>query len=81
MTETASTQPLPPPPPGPRRLLRSKTDRVLGGVAGGLGRHFNVDPVVFRITLAALAFVGGVGLFIYLAALLFVPAEGEEGIR
>lgn len=51
---------------------------MLGGVAGGLGRHFNIDPVVFRIALAALAFVGGVGVFVYVAALLFVPVEGEE---
>lgn len=73
MTDTAPAEPAP-----PRRLHRSKTDRVLGGVAGGLGRHFDVDPIVFRITLAALAFVGGTGIFVYLAALLFVPAEGEE---
>lgn len=78
MTDTTATQPLPDPPEPPRRLHRSKTDRVLGGVAGGLGHHFNLDPVVFRITLAALGFVGGAGVFIYVAALLFVPAEGEE---
>lgn len=75
MTDTAPTEPLPRPP---RRLHRAKQDRVLGGVAGGLGRHFDVDPVVFRITLAALAFVGGVGVFLYVAALAFVPAEGDD---
>ena len=64
-------------PAGPRRLFRSRGDRVLGGVAGGLGRHFDVDPVVFRIGFAALAIFGGAGIFIYLAALLFVPAEGD----
>jgi phage shock protein PspC (stress-responsive transcriptional regulator) len=64
--------------PQPRRLHRSSTDRVIGGVAGGLGRYFDVDPVVFRITLAALSFVGGIGLLIYLLALAFVPGEGEQ---
>jgi len=79
MTDTTHpTQPLAPDPPPSRRLHRSRSDRVLGGVAGGLGRHFDVDPVVFRITLAGLAFVGGFGVFVYLAALAFVPVEGEE---
>lgn len=62
-------------PPGPRRLTRSTDDRVLGGVAGGLGRYFDVDPVVFRIVLAASVLIGGIGIFLYLAALLFVPDD------
>ena len=65
----------PAPPPGPRRLLRSREDRVIGGVAGGLGEYFHVDPVFFRVGLVALSFLGGLGVFLYLAALLFVPAE------
>lgn len=67
-----------PKPPEPRRLFRSRDDRVLGGVAGGLGRYFNVDPVIFRIGFVALTFASGVGLLLYLGAVLFVPAEGEE---
>jgi phage shock protein PspC (stress-responsive transcriptional regulator) len=69
----------PPPPSEPRRLLRSRDDRVLGGVAGGLGKYFNVDPVFFRVGFIALAFIGGLGVFLYLAALLFVPSEDAEG--
>jgi phage shock protein PspC (stress-responsive transcriptional regulator)/predicted membrane protein len=64
---------------GPRRLFRSRDDRVLGGVAGGLGRYFGVDPIFFRIGFAALAFFGGAGFFLYLAGWIFVPAEGEAG--
>jgi phage shock protein PspC (stress-responsive transcriptional regulator) len=64
-------------PPSPKRLTRSRSDRVIGGVAGGLGRYFNVDPLFFRIGLVVLAFVGGAGLLAYLAALLLVPVEGE----
>ena len=66
-------------PPPPRRLFRSRDDRIVGGVAGGLGRYFNVDPVIFRIAFFALTFVGGVGVLLYLAALLFVPVEGSVG--
>jgi phage shock protein PspC (stress-responsive transcriptional regulator) len=64
-------------PPEPRRLTRSR-ERVVGGVAGGLGRYFGIDPIIFRIGLVALTVFGGAGIFIYLAAVLFVPAEGSD---
>ena len=64
---------------GPRRMFRSREDRVFGGVAGGLGRYFNLDPVIFRITLVVLAFLGGSGLLVYLAGLLLIPNEPEGG--
>ena len=63
--------------PPRKRLTRSRTDRVVGGVAGGLGQYFNVDPLFFRIGAVALAFVGGAGLLLYLAALLLMPSEGQ----
>jgi phage shock protein PspC (stress-responsive transcriptional regulator) len=61
--------------PEPRRLLRSRSNRVIGGVCGGLGRYFNVDPILFRIGAIALALVGGAGLLLYLAALVLIPSE------
>ncbi len=64
-------------PPEPRRLTRSR-ERILGGVGGGLGRYFGIDPIIFRISLVALTVFGGAGLFVYIAALLFVPAEGSS---
>jgi phage shock protein PspC (stress-responsive transcriptional regulator) len=81
MSEHETTQPTPEPapPPVPRRLLRSRDDRVISGVAGGLGKYFNVDPVFFRVGFVALAFLGGLGIFLYLAALLFVPSEDSAG--
>jgi phage shock protein PspC (stress-responsive transcriptional regulator) len=75
MTTDDTTQQLPPESPEPRRLLRSRSDRVIGGVCGGLGRYFNVDPTIFRIGAVVLAFVGGAGLLAYLAALLLIPSE------
>ncbi len=62
-------------PGAPRRLTRSGSDRVLGGVAGGLGRYFGIDPIVFRIVFVVLTLVGGAGALAYLAALLFVPPD------
>ena len=79
--DTQETQPQPerPEQPSPRRLYRSRDDRILGGIAGGLGRYFNVDPILFRIAAVVLTFVGGAGILLYLAMLLLVPAEPEPG--
>ena len=67
-----------PPQESPRRLTRSGSDAIVGGVAGGLGRYFNVDPILFRIGFVALSLVGGIGLIAYVALLAFVPPDGQE---
>jgi phage shock protein PspC (stress-responsive transcriptional regulator) len=51
---------------------------MISGVCAGLGRHTDMDPVIFRITLAVLAAAGGIGLIFYGFAWLFVPYEDEE---
>jgi phage shock protein PspC (stress-responsive transcriptional regulator) len=62
----------------PKRLLRSRSDRMLAGVAGGLGRYFDVDPVIFRIAFGVSVFFGGLGILAYIALAIFVPTgEGE----
>jgi phage shock protein PspC (stress-responsive transcriptional regulator) len=63
----------------PKRLLRSGDDRMIAGVAGGLGRYFQVDPVIFRIGFAVSVFFGGLGILAYLALWLFVPADPRPG--
>src|ERR1700761_4325172 len=68
-----------PRPEPPRRLLRSRDERVIGGVCGGLGRYFNVDPLIFRIAAVALIFVGGFAIVAYIAALLLVPDDDGTG--
>ncbi|GHB44994.1 membrane protein [Streptomyces cirratus] len=67
-----------PAPDGRPALRRSKRDKVLAGVCGGLGRYFDLDPVVFRIVLGVLAVTGGVGLIFYGFAWLFLPLDEEE---
>jgi phage shock protein PspC (stress-responsive transcriptional regulator)/predicted membrane protein len=63
--------------PTPRRLTRAADDRVLGGVAGGLGRYFGVDPILFRVAFVVLTFAGGIGALAYLALWLLVPTDGS----
>jgi phage shock protein PspC (stress-responsive transcriptional regulator) len=80
--DPTSRQPTPEPTPrtdAPRRLLRSRDDRVLGGVCGGLARYFNVDPLIIRIAAVALIFVGGFAVVAYVAALLLVPEDDGTG--
>ena len=60
------------------RLRRSTTDRKIAGVAGGLGRHLDVDPTIIRVLLVVLVFFGGAGLLIYGAMWLFVPEDGSD---
>jgi phage shock protein PspC (stress-responsive transcriptional regulator) len=61
----------------PRRLRRSSSDRVLLGVAGGLGRYFGVDPVMFRIGFVVSVFFGGLGALAYLLLAIFAPTDGD----
>ncbi len=60
------------------RLRRSASDRKVAGVAGGLARHLDVDPLVLRVAFVVLAFFGGAGLIVYGACWLLVPDE-ESG--
>src|SRR3954470_17362569 len=73
MSEDTTTQT--PPAPEPRRVKRSSTDRVLGGVCGGLGDYLGVDPIIVRVVAVVLVFFGGAGLAFYLAAWLLVPSD------
>ena len=61
-----------------RRLRRGRDDRMIGGVCGGLGRYVGIDPIIFRIVLAALAIFGGVGLLLYALAWLLIPEDGTD---
>jgi phage shock protein PspC (stress-responsive transcriptional regulator) len=60
------------------RLERSRSDRMLAGVAGGLGAYFELHPAVFRVSFVVLTLMGGAGILIYLAAALVMPDEGKE---
>lgn len=63
-----------------RQLRRSRDDRILSGLCGGLGDFFGVDPVFFRVAFVLLAFAGGGGLVLYLVLTLVVPAEEHDEV-
>ncbi len=57
------------------RLRRTRDDRKIAGVAGGIARHLDIDPIIIRVALVVLIFFGGAGLLIYGACWLLVPEE------
>ena len=59
----------------PKRLYRSRSDRLIGGVCGGMGKYFNVDPVWIRIVFLLLLIAAGVTLLIYIILWIIVPEE------
>jgi phage shock protein PspC (stress-responsive transcriptional regulator) len=67
----------PPPPPGPLarpQLRRSRTDKILGGVSGGLADYSGIDALLWRVGFVALALAGGTGVIVYLLLWLLMPA-------
>jgi len=60
----------------PRVLRRSRDDRVIAGVCGGLGRYLGGDPVLLRVAFVVLALGGGAGFLIYGVGWLVVPKAG-----
>ena len=60
------------------RLRRTTgPDKKVAGVAGGLARHLDVDPLILRVALVVLVFFGGAGLIVYAACWLLVPEDGD----
>ncbi|MFC8363433.1 PspC domain-containing protein [Streptomyces griseorubiginosus] len=64
--------------PAPLSFRRDRRHKQLAGVCAGLGRQCDMDPVIFRITLAVLSATGGIGLIFYGFAWLLVPYEDED---
>lgn len=60
-----------------RKLYRSRTDRMLWGVLGGLGHYFSIDPVIFRLIYIVLVLATGIvpGVLLYFVATLVIPLD------
>ena len=55
------------------KLKRNNNDRIIAGVASGLAEYFKIDPLITRILLASLIFVGGFGFFFYIVCWIAMP--------
>lgn len=58
-----------------KKLFRSRSSRVIGGVCGGIAQYLNIDPTVLRVITALLTFVMGMSLWVYLLAWIIIPEE------
>jgi phage shock protein C len=67
--------PEPDPAAAPQRLVRSRSERVVAGVCGGIGRYLGVDPVLLRIAFIVLALANGLGVIAYVVAWVAIPEE------
>lgn len=64
-----------------KRLTKSKKERMLFGVCGGLGEYFDIDPTFIRLAFAALALQGGIGIVLYIILAILMPSgEGYKMI-
>ena len=58
-----------------KKLFRSRTNKQIAGVCGGLGKYFDIDPTIIRLVWVVAVFCAGGGLFAYLLAMIIIPQE------
>lgn len=59
----------------PKGIRRSRTDRSIAGVCGGLAKHFGIDTTILRIAMLGLILFGGMSLWVYIILWLLIPEE------
>jgi len=60
-----------------KKLYRSRSDRKIAGVCGGLAKYFDTDPVLIRVLAVILLLCGSAGLIAYIILWIVVPEEGS----
>ena len=61
-----------------KKLYRSLSDRMLAGVCGGISEYLELDSTLIRLLMLTSAFIGGIGLIIYISAILLVPNNPDQ---
>lgn len=65
-------------PQSPRRLYKSRRDKIIDGVCGGIAEYFEIDQTIVRILWVLITLAGGSGIFLYIAAMIVMPANPEH---
>ncbi len=63
-----------------KKLYRSKTDKKICGVCGGIAKYFNIDSTVIRLLLVLFVLLGGSGLIAYIVAAIVMPEEPDDSV-
>jgi phage shock protein C len=58
-----------------KKLTRSRSKKVIAGIAGGLGEYLNIDPIIIRIIIVLITIFHGIGLLIYIIMWIVIPEE------
>lgn len=61
-----------------RRIYRSRKNRMIAGVCGGIAEYLNIDPAIVRLIMALLVLANGLGLILYILAVIIIPEKPEE---
>ena len=61
-----------------KKLYRSRNDKIIAGVCGGIGKHFNIDPNIVRVIWAVSVLGMGFGILAYIVAWILIPLEPER---
>jgi len=62
----------------PKRLYRSRVNRMIAGVCGGLAEYSNIDPVIVRILFVILGLMGGMGIVLYIIGIIIIPENPHQ---
>lgn len=60
-----------------KKLMKSRTNKVIWGVCGGIGEYFNIDPTIIRLIWLAFIFFGGAGVLLYFIAGIIMPMNQD----
>lgn len=61
------------------RITKSKTDKVIDGVCGGIAEYFGIDSVIVRLVFIVLVFLNGIGLLLYIILVIIMPNAEQAG--
>ncbi len=62
-----------------KRLYKSRSNRMICGVCGGVAEYLKLDPTIIRLLFALLCFLGGSGILVYIIAAIIIPEEPIDG--
>ena len=61
-----------------KKLYKSRNNKMVAGVCGGIGEYFNIDPTLVRLGFVALSFLAGGGLLVYILAAIIIPQRTDD---
>lgn len=62
-----------------KRLYKSRSNRMICGVCGGVAEYLKLDPTIIRLLFALFCFLGGSGILVYIIAAIIIPEETIDG--